>query len=395
MMTLAVGNSISAQSQYGFAGASSWQYRSELQWANTLTGAPMRFAEMTPTTRSDRNGVYGYSGQELGTINADIAAQWIAQATGASVTPELVVGLSLLENDVANGIAVATMQTRLQTWISTVRAQWPSVKLLICTPRPSFSNNTGPLVANYQAIRDYILGLDNGSDIFVSRLDAYENGASPGTPLAGYTDASVHPNAKGALVNARTIAATLRRLGARRTPINPQGANLTLTGSIAATGTGVTGTMPTAGSFNFVTNVTTVSVANNPGWSIAFTPLSAATSPNDAQCTHASNSVAGAVQVSPYAVVRIVSGAANLRGLGLEPRINDGSGNNFRNYLQLNGTDVDVDFIDGDVLTLVMPPRPAASGSLAAVQNYFRATFKATTSPATFQVIQSGVIVVT
>lgn len=211
MLTVACGNSIAVQSQYGSIG-SYWNTNGELHVANMLAGSPMRFGRMTATTRADLWGVYGYSGQTLATINSDIEAQWFAPMHTAGAVPQLAVGLALVENDLqVEGASFATIQKRLITWLRMVR-RFPGVRILLCTPRPSFTINTAAKVAAWQATRDYMMSLDNGVDIFTARLDSYENPASPGTPLSGYTDASVHPNARGCMVNARQIGATLKRI---------------------------------------------------------------------------------------------------------------------------------------------------------------------------------------
>ena len=388
LLTVACGNSISAQSKWT---GSRYSPTGDLHIANLIAGSPMRFGRITPSTRTDLNGVYGYSGQTLATINGDIAAQWIATVNAGSIVPELVVGLALLENDIVGGADVATMQSRLATWIATVQAAWPSAKILLGTPRPATNYNTGGMVAAYQGIRDHILSLDNGSTIFVTRMDGYEDPGDPGHPLSGFTSDGLHPSPKGAMVTGRALGATVRRI------ITPAlgtvlGTNTLLTGSVAATGTGISGTKPSGMFHTGDARLTCVSTAQQPGWRTNITLNSGSLSCTFLNFTPAQSIAGSPPLILPYAKVQLVSGASNLLFLGLDPRITDGGGNNFQYALQNTTPDNTnpADYVDGDVLTFVVPPKAPGSGSITALSNYFSPTLKALGTPVVFDIIEQG-----
>lgn len=397
LITVACGNSISAQSKEGAAGvgANRWGWFGELMVSNLFNDAPMRFKLITPSTRTDKYGTYGYSGQTLDTINSDIATEWIAPINAAGVVPELVIGLALLENDIASGASVATMQTRLNTWISTVQAAWPSAKILLCTPRPSFSYNTGAMVTAYQLMRSYTLGKATYPSILVANLSDYEDPANPGKPLPGYTDVSVHPTQRGAMVNARRIAASLRTLGRAQKAYSTTAANQFLTGSSAASGTNVTGTVPTSCSLFGSVNGVFVSTAQNPGWAIQSNTPTPGNFLDLATYVCPQRTVSSPPLVSPYIKVRVASGAENLAIVQLDGRFQDGSGNNFRPMFAAVTADPPPDFFNGDVLTFVNPPQTPASGTMTAVQCYIRPFMRNTTGASTIEVIEQAVMLPT
>lgn len=445
LTTVVCGNSIAAISKTN--GSFVQVFGSDIHHANQLSGRPMRFELMNAaTTRSDVYGVYGYSGQTLPTILADITAQWHDQISGSGVTPELVIGHSLLENDVAGGATVAAMTASLTTWIRLVRAWWPGCLIMLFTPRPSLSNNTAPIVANYAGIVDYMMSLDNGVDIFVTKMDAYESASSPATPAVGsvtgtrsgttltvattsvvlgvgdtlvtdasnnckitaygtgtggagtytvslvgtpstsawsvaqYTDASAHPTTRGAMLNARKIKRTFARLGSVWEHPSVGGTayaiSAAMTGTGAASGTNVTGTVPTACIVTGSSNGTFVSTALQPGWQIAVN--------NNAQgyrtdlATFYQSSVghiAGAGKLCQFCEVEIVSGAANIGALVFTPRQyygTAGGANGFVGGMVFNTGDQEGEYEDGDVLLLDTQPLPPPSGGFTEIRNYVR-----------------------
>lgn len=464
MLTVCCGNSISTQGKYGTYLATN----SELHVANLLSGAAMRFARITASTRTDRYGVYGYSGQELDTINTDMQTDWFGALDAGSVTPDLVVGLALVENDIANGIATATIQTRIDTWLETIQAKWPLARILMGTPRPSLSYDTAPKVATYQAIRAYMLAKDNGRTVFVARMDSYESEVSLGTPrvtnitgsisgtvltvtatdgpirkgtrllaasgvtlstitslgtgrggtgtynisvsqtvasqaltISRETDESVHPNAAGALMNVRApdgLADTLGRIALSYTNSFTVGSsNRTLTGSGAASGTNVSGTVPTSTTVAGSASATYVATALQPGFQQAITGVATVTgdaAPVDLSTSNFGSKAMAPVQASPFMTIELISGAANLSFISLDPRVADGSGNNFQSYIVQQTGDVEPDWEDGDILTYECPPLLAASGSITAIQNYLRVKMKLNQDGGgnlTFRVREQGV----
>ena len=464
LLTVACGNSISAASQWQGA---SFSTRSELQVANLFAGGAMRFNRITSSTRTDRNGVYGYSGQTLTTINADIDAAWITTLDTGSLTPDLVIGLALTENSISQGHLISTIQADIDAWISKIKIKWPSAKIIICTPRVSLSYNTAALVLVYQQTRDYILAKDNGRTVFACRMDSYENAASLGTPTvttitgsisgtvltvtatdgpvgigtkligAGvttatissygtgrggtgtynisvsqtvssqsmtsttYTDEAVHPNTRGSMLNARRLAATLSRIARSwTTPYTIQSSNQTLTGSAAATGAGISGTWPTGTSILSTAYATHVATALQPGFQQAISGVATvvgSSSPVDFGSSNFGSKAMTPTQISPYAVVQLVSGAEYLSFVALEPRVADGGGNTFQYGLVQGSSEVEPDWIDGDILTFVSPPLLANSGSITAEINYIRAKLKLNQDAAgsvVFRVLEQGVRIV-
>lgn len=443
MLVAVGGNSIAAANQYS-TGSARFPATASVQWGSMLGGGWARFPRMTATTRTDRHGIYGYSGKRLDEINTDMVTDWFAAWDAYGTDPDMVIGVALTENDLGQGASAATIVGRIDTWIDLVRAQWPDARIWLGTPHLSFSYNTPEIVAAYVSVRDYILSLDNGqpdSPVLVTRMDAYEQPGEPGIPAyvnitasisttkltvtaadgvinpgaklfaasgvtttdirsydtgrggtgiyniatsqtvasqamkaATHTDDGPHPNARGALAIARSLAATAARVALSWVcPFSIVSNNLTLTGTGAATGTNVTGTKPTNVTFGGIATATFVLTALEPGYREAITGIATVVNSNtvvDLSRPALGSHAAAPVQVSAYAKFELVSGAANLKHISLEPRIQDGGGNNFQQYLLSNSNDAEPDFEDGDVLTIYVPPMIAASGSISALQNY-------------------------
>lgn len=464
MVKIVCGNSIAARCKYG----TYFNLDNDVELSNMLAGAPMTSKIMTASTRADKFGSYGYSSQTLPTILADLQAQWIAPLNTAGIYPDLVVGHSLLENDIAGGATVAAMQASLSQWINLVQATWPGAIIHLVCPRPSLSYDTSAKVAAYQAIRDHYLTLDDAAAIFVSRADAYESTTSPGTPIVGgitgsisgttltvtavdagtvlsvgqtiigaaagtlitamggtgtggvgtytitnnatpiasqafsigiYTDASVHPNARGALKNARQQAATLRRIGRVWKPnyIRTYSTNAALSGTGAASGTNVSGTVPTSTTCTGSANGTFVVSADQPGYTqtttanaitaAAFIDLSTSNFTGLAITTSGVNA-----QLSMFAQIEIVAGAENIASIQLEPRFYkvDGS-NEFIYHIQAQSPDAEPDWEDGDILTIrTQPMMTTTASAINNANNYLRLKAKRAGGTSTFKVHQQG-----
>jgi lysophospholipase L1-like esterase len=372
-----------------------WHTNSEIHWANALSGSPMVFRRVSPTMRMDGWGIYGYPGETLPGILADLPAQFFTPLSKASVVPDLVIGNALLENDIAGGATVPDMQSSLTQWIATMQQKWPSVRILLCTPHLSAYYITPALVSNYQAMRDYILGLDNSTTIFVARIDAYENPTSPGTPLPGYTD-GIHPNAKGALLLARRMAQTLSRLGSIWIqPGSDVSANMTFSGSQPVSGPGVSGTVP-SGIHETWANGTYVATALNPSFTLQVTtPQLPGPSYPDFGAFDMGALSLHAKQISPFLTVQIVSGAANLRDVELQPRpFYGGNKNGFLYYIQAQTNDADPDFLDGDTFTFREPPVVPPSGSISAVDIYVQCKMKLAGGTSIVRFVSGGIDVI-
>lgn len=399
LVTVAIGNSIAAQSKEYMDGFGRFLTYGELEVANALSGSVMTYPRITATTRADRNGIYGYSGQTLSTILTDLVAQLFSPLNAASVSPDLIIGLALVENDIAIGAGRTFEQIKkdIDTYLRTLSVFYPTARHLLCTPRPSYSYDTEAKKAVYTQVRDYMLSLDDGARILTARLDGYENPENVGTPLAGYTDVSVHPNARGTLVNARRIAATLRRLASAVYDTKPGlSGNPALTGSVAASGTNTTGTMPTGSGAGGFENGTYVHTAENPGWKIDITAkakVGGVEPPVDLGGHELGSTAlpAGVKKLEVFAEVEIVSGAENLRWIELLSRLTDGTGQDFWYHITSTTGMAEPDWRDGDKLTLTRPWVAARTGDFSLARPYIKTTPKLNGGRYVIRVLSQGV----
>lgn len=409
LTTVIVGNSITVAQQYAAAGiGDSWQALAEIQLGNALSGSPLKFPRITASTRCDAYGTYGYSGQTSTTILSDLQAQVWTPLQTAGVKPDIVIAGALFENDIGlgAGFSVATMIANTTQFIRDVQARYPGAVIVLTTPHPSYSYDTASKVASYQSMVSYLQGLDNGVNIFTATVNTYENTASPGTPLAGFTDASVHPNCKGAMRNARVYASTFRRIiAAVKQSYYAVGTNMAMTGTATATGTNVSGTAPTSVTYGGVAAATAVLTAEQPGFLWSFTSVNAAVPSTDLATANVSSfSYTGgaSTQLSPFVEVEIVSGAENLSFFEFSPRYNDGTNNILTilyNITTSQTTAASPEFNNGDVFLFRSPPRlrtdiTGLTGNFTAVQNYFRCVPKDTGGAFSIRIKTQGIGIV-
>ena len=382
LTTVMVGNSIAAPNQYAYAGIATWDPRGEIIIANALAEAPLKFRRLTAassttaSTRCDAFGVYAYSGATLATINSDLDAQLWTPLITAGVIPDIIVCPDLLANDIGTeGASTATCILRINQFITDVQNRFPGVILLIATPHPSTSYNTEAKVTTYQQMVSYLQSIDNGVDIFVTTVNAYENPLLPGIPLSGYTD-GVHPNSKGALLLARSFAATLRRVvAAPKQSYYSVSANMSLAGSTAANSP-ATGTMPTGCSTTGLNGATGsyVSLAENPWWTITFTLTPAGSMIDTGTATLGTATISGTAttQLSPFCQLEIVSGAENIKNLRFFTRYGNATVLANESYITTTTGSDDPDYRNGDVLTYRVPPRMTADFPTITGTNYTR-----------------------
>ena len=397
LVAVAIGNSIAAQSKENMDVLGRFLTNGELEVANALSGSVMTYPRITATTRADRNGIYGYSGATLSTILTDLQAQLFSPLNAATVTPDLIVGLALVENDIASGAGRTFQEIRkdIDTYLRILSVFYPTARHILCTPRPSFSYDTEAKKMVYTQVRDYLLSLDNGASILVARLDGYENLENVGTPLAGYTDVSVHPNARGTLVNARRIAATLRRLASAVFDSKPGiSGNPALIGSVVASGINTTGTMPTGAVAGGTANGTYVHTAENPGWKIEITAKAGGDGPPVDLGGHELGSTAlaaGVAKLEIFAEVEIVSGAENIRWIELLSRLTDGTSQEFWYHITATSDMAEPDWRDGDKLTLTRPWVAARTGYFTLARPYIRTSPKLNGGHFVIRVLSQGV----
>lgn len=173
MTAVVVGNSIAAAEKYTGTGTG-FTARAALPLINDLAGGPLRLKRMTASTRADLYGIYGYSSQTLPTILADLEAELFTPLATASIMPDIVIGLALLENDLLSGRTLAQMQASVTEFIRNVQARYPGVIIWLWTPHLN-GNRTGGggtqyVQADFLAITAWMLTLDNSVDIFVTDL---------------------------------------------------------------------------------------------------------------------------------------------------------------------------------------------------------------------------------
>ena len=365
MKTIVIGNSITYNSQYNLApNLLGWIWVSEIMLANMFSNQSMTFPKITASTRADAYGNYGYSGAQLATMLADLQSQLFTPLQTANEIPDLIIGHGLLENDLGSGNTYTSMVKGINQFVTEVTRRYPKAVLILCTPHPSFSYNTPTIVSNYQQIRDYILSLDNGNNIFVARLDTYENPSSPATPLSGFTDATVHPNTKGAMRNARVIASTIKRISQYFTKnFYCISGNMPYSGTGAAAGTNVTGTVPT-GVFTggyATAGSSVVSLAEQPYWNITATMAGTGVEPpnNMGSFQNATITIPNATattRISPFIEVEIISGAENISAIEMQTTFTGStSGSVNSTYIKRNTNDGMVEFQNGDSLFIMRP----------------------------------------
>lgn len=392
LRTVVCGNSIAAPSKF----TTYITTKSIPHWGNIFGGSPFRFPRITASTRADLHGVYSYSGQTLATINADLPAQLVDPVNTAGWLPECVLGIGLLENSISVGNTVAAMKAEFNHWRRLMQTVWPGVMLVTHTPLPSLSYNTAAMVSAYQEMCAWLRSEDDGCSLLVFDGDVYEDPAAPGKPLSGYTDVSVHPYANAASMLGRELAGTMKRISNNWVqPALARYNNPALSGTGAASGTNVTGTVATSFVVNGSANGAFVATAEQPGQLVAVTGNSSA-GPGllDLSTANCGVVTTADTQISPFMELEIVSGAANLHALMLEPRINDFAGNTFHYFMQHQTNDYKPVFSDGDILTFVQPPQIANTAPISGCTNYIKHNCILAGGAFSYRVRKQGVIVV-
>ena len=397
LLVVTVGNSInnginqgtSRNNNSGVDPLGWWASGSDVHVANMLAGSPLKFGRVTATAQTDKWGNYTHSGWRLDQILGEIVAQLYTPLDNAGIKPDLIIGHSLLENDIAQAATYAQCVSRLNTWLLGVQGRYPSARILLCTPRPSYSYNTPAVVSVYQQITSYIMSLDNGSTLFAAKMNGYEDPATPGIPLAGYTDVSVHPNVAGGWVNARVsmLPAIKRIVSAAFPAYRSTSQNFALTGSTAATGTNISGTTATGTSHAGTANGTVALVANDPSVTITYTQTAGA-SFDMSTLQSGQHPVSGFTLYSPYIKIRIDSGADDVRLIALQPRGSDGTTLPFFNVFAGSTSDNDPisgqGYKNGEVLTIRAPAIGQSdfgtAGPLTSIYNYIRVYRKSGTT---------------
>lgn len=232
-----IGNSIGHAAKYASVSLG-FSSRASFLWANEFAGAPLRFRRMTASTRGDVFGIYGYSGQTLPTILGDLEVQLFTPLATAGVTPDVVIGLALIENDLLQGRTIAQMQASVTEYVRNVQAHYPGVIQIICTPHlngnATGGANTQYNQADFLAITAWMLTLDNGIDILVTDISQ------------AYADATYPERAETQTFTASFSGTTMTVTNAGNATIGNRmamsGAGITTGTSVSSFGTGTGGT---------------------------------------------------------------------------------------------------------------------------------------------------------
>jgi hypothetical protein len=172
--TIVIGNSIAAQAAYGTGNGIIG--RAQSHHLNTLLcNSPLWF----PVTTSDAGepgvrgivstrGDYGFGGATVAGILADLQVTFFPQLDRKNIIPKLVLLNSLFENDIGGSTdsSMPATYAATQALITLIQAKWPGVKISLAGCRPSFSINNAIKVANYNALHNWLLGLQS-KDILV------------------------------------------------------------------------------------------------------------------------------------------------------------------------------------------------------------------------------------
>jgi hypothetical protein len=347
----------------------------------------------TETTYSDYYGTYGHGGATLADILTELDDQWFQQWSDNGVSPGVVIGHSLFENSISQGETYSTIVSQLTSWLSAVAAEWPLAKIILCTPRPSTYYDSDAAVLVYQQVRDYVLSLDDGINIFCNQSDAYEDPENPGTPLDGYTD-NVHPNVTGAMLLARDLSVTIRRLGL---PENPNALtvddvyseNRYLTGSASAAGTDTTGIKPTGTAIVNGSGTSVISDVVDDGWQLTW----AAPADGEFYFTSPIFSIAEPSRYSFFTKIEIVSGAEFIKLVTHHPRFRSASSNTYQYFLYLRGSDTDLVYQDGDILYLYAPPKTETIDGVITSQGYFN-LYSCAAGDIVIKILEQGIALV-
>lgn len=387
------GNSIAAQNKLN-VGIGQQHFAGSMLTANLFSGAVFEQPEIAASTRCDKYGVYGYSGEVSATILSDIDAQWLAPLAAASVTPDLILLPALFENDIAQGIAFATMRQNALQIINKLQLVYPEAVIVLGTPHPSYSYNTQAKVEAYHQVRDWVLSLNNGTTIRSVRNDIYENPSVPGTPLAGHTDVSVHPTVTGSFALAREWAKVLKKIGGAIVPRKTRRSNnAVLAGTGVASGTGVSGTVPTGTSLAGSAQSQQTVEALQPGLRISISGLNGVSPEGGATAFAPINtySLAGVQAFRIYATIRIVSGAENLRAVYPSVRTwyaGENPGNGFFYAQTIGSSDAPCEYQEGDVLNYISPIFKRADITNASI--YLTLLLRAAGLTATVEILEQG-----
>lgn len=414
--------------QSGFPGRSHLRYLLEQAGPSLVVGT-------TPAAGFiDTIGSFGAAGQSMGNFFGGIiqgmSATWFPTLDTANVVPDVVLALSLVENDIAvadvsSDAALATSYASivagLNLFISQAANKWPGCVIHLCGPRPdnrlSVATRAQTLAEN---INTYIQSLKSDRVITsdLSRVNALAptGGNRWNIDPARCSDSvtaisGVHPNAVGALAEARVIyadlsaAVALGYAGQRLLSSNhSQGgttsavfgaftgtapAGCRILNSNSGTQTGTTGYDLTAGA--------NTSSADQPGWTIK---ASVTAAPQQYIIRQAVLTIPTVPRrMRPYAIVKIISGGQNIRSLASSLQVTySGAAYGFDFFTSgLPDRAESPVYVNGSTIVLlgaVLSPQIAAFGGAGTITNIIPDVLLdlLPSTSATIQVLESGML---
>lgn len=199
-------------------------------------------------------------------------------------------------NNIIQGVSLSATMTDLQTMISLCRTIGAEPAICTVAPGESFAATT-TLRDAWQRQNQSVRALCASQNIdCIEWEDAYLDPASANSaPLSGYTDGSVHPNNRGAMMLGQRFASWLRYRYPQPVQLRSvsQGAwnaisNPRMSGTAGTVSSGVTGQAPTGNTANKTANLTVASSivprTDEPGnwWQLAVT----AATPNNTDTSY-------------------------------------------------------------------------------------------------------------
>jgi hypothetical protein len=186
LVTVALGNSITAYMQKVLTTSPS---HNELMLINAMSGGAMEFPEIIATSGGstgnvDARGFYGYSGATIAQINADLDAKFWKPLNDSNVVPDIIVGLSLYENDMTAPTPITTIVSETEKFLAKSASLYPNTIRVIYCPRPGNRYNTPASQLLWQQTVDYLNTLKTRKNVRIQQIKSF---AKPDKPWQAKT----------------------------------------------------------------------------------------------------------------------------------------------------------------------------------------------------------------
>ncbi len=210
----------------------------------------------------------------------------------------------------------------------------------------------------------------------INNSQTFASSGSPGAlQLCTYTDDTVHPNQRGAMSNARQQAVAIRKMSKTWRAVHAVAStNMSLGGSGAASGTQVSGTVPTSVTIAGSSNATIVALAEQPGLLLTYSGVASGSGAVVADLSSVNFGALSlvAANFNSRMQIEVVSGAANIQSIQLATRMADGSGNPFKYGMQNQTNDIWSEYQNGDILDIEIPTQEAVTAPISTATVYLR-----------------------